>query len=152
VVIFYYFNNELVKIGLERHNYNDRELLKLAVRNYGNFNRSLGKDEKKWVDFMMKFELGLEKPDAKRATKSAFNIGIAYIVGGIIPLMGYMFTSNTIMGLRFSAAITIVCLFIFGYYKSKLTGQQPIKGALRVTFIGIVAALAAYVIASLVKQ
>jgi|688.fasta_scaffold484475_2 hypothetical protein len=49
VVIFYYFNNELVKIGLERHNYNDRELLKLAVRNYGNFNRSLGKDEKKWV-------------------------------------------------------------------------------------------------------
>jgi len=112
----------------------------------------LAKDEKKWVDFMMKFELGLEKPDAKRATKSAFNIGIAYIVGGIIPLMGYMFTSNTIMGLRFSAAITIVCLFIFGYYKSKLTGQQPIKGALRVTFIGIVAALAAYVIASLVKQ
>jgi VIT1/CCC1 family predicted Fe2+/Mn2+ transporter len=112
----------------------------------------LAKDEKKWVDFMMKFELGLEKPDAKRATKSAFNIGIAYIVGGTIPLMGYMFTSNTIMGLRFSAAITIVCLFIFGYYKSKLTGQQPIKGALRVTFIGIVAALAAYVIASLVKQ
>ena len=113
---------------------------------------AISKDKDKWVDFMMKFELGLEKPDAKRATKSAFNIGIAYIVGGIIPLMGYMFTSNTIMGLRFSAAITIVCLFIFGYYKSKLTGQQPIKGALRVTFIGIVAALAAYVIASLVKQ
>lgn len=49
MVIFYYLNNELTKIGLERHNFNDRELLKLAVRNYGNFSRSLGKDEQKWV-------------------------------------------------------------------------------------------------------
>jgi VIT1/CCC1 family predicted Fe2+/Mn2+ transporter len=107
----------------------------------------LAKDEKKWVDFMMKFELGLEKPDAKRATKSAFNIGIAYIIGGIIPLSGYIITDQPSSGLIASSIITVICLFIFGFYKSKLTGQNPFKGALRVTFIGVVAAAAAFVIA-----
>jgi VIT1/CCC1 family predicted Fe2+/Mn2+ transporter len=107
----------------------------------------LAKDEKKWVDFMMKFELGLEKPDAKRASKSAFNIGIAYIIGGIIPLSGYIITDQPSCGLIASSIITVICLFIFGFYKSKLTGQNPFKGALRVTFIGVVAAAAAFVIA-----
>lgn len=111
----------------------------------------LAKDEKKWVNFMMKFELGLEKPDEKRAAKSAFNIGIAYIVGGIIPLTGYMITDEPKTGLIYSSVITIACLFIFGYYKSKLTGQSPISGALRVTFIGVMAATAAFFIAYLVK-
>jgi VIT1/CCC1 family predicted Fe2+/Mn2+ transporter len=107
----------------------------------------LAKDEKKWVDFMMKFELGLEKPDAKRATKSAFNIGIAYVVGGVIPLSGYFITNHPADGLIASSVITVLCLFIFGFYKSKLTGQNPIKGALRVTLIGVIAAAAAFIIA-----
>jgi VIT1/CCC1 family predicted Fe2+/Mn2+ transporter len=107
----------------------------------------LAKDEKKWVDFMMKFELGLEKPDAKRATKSAFNIGIAYIIGGIIPLSGYILTNDPNTGLLASSLITVICLFVFGFYKSKLTGQNPVKGAFRVTIIGVIAAAAAFVIA-----
>jgi len=103
-----------------------------------------------WVEFMMRFELGLEKPDERRAAKSALNIGVAYVVGGALPLLGYAFTNTPIDGLKISSVLTVACLFVFGYYKSKLTGQHPIKGALRVTFIGVLAAAAAFAIAKLV--
>jgi VIT1/CCC1 family predicted Fe2+/Mn2+ transporter len=112
----------------------------------------LAKDEKKWVEFMMRYELGLEKPDEQRARKSALNIGIAYIVGGTIPLLGYVFTTTPIEGLYYSAAITVVCLMLFGYFKSKLLDQSPIQGALKTTLIGIIAAAAAFFIAKLVGQ
>jgi len=72
------------------------------------------KDKDQWVDFMMKYELGLDKPDPKRARKSAFNIGFSYVVGGLIPLTPYFFVSSPLAGLEISAVITIVCLFIFG--------------------------------------
>ncbi|MEO8148577.1 MAG: VIT1/CCC1 transporter family protein [Bacteroidia bacterium] len=107
------------------------------------------KDHDKWVDFMMRFELGLEKPDANRARKSAVNIGVSYIVGGLIPLMAYVFTETPKNGLLYSSLITIVCLFIFGYYKSKYTSQSPLLGALKVTGIGVLAAAAAFTIATL---
>lgn len=110
----------------------------------------LAKDKDKWVKFMMKYELGLEKPDANRATKSALTIGISYIVGGIIPLVPYFFTSTPIEGLKISAMITIVCLFVFGYFKSKVTGQPLLKGAIKVTVIGALAAGAAFVAAKLI--
>ena len=109
----------------------------------------LAQNEDKWVEFMMRYELGLEKPDEQRAKKSAFNIGVAYIVGGIIPLAGYIFTDHPHTGLISSSLITIVCLFVFGYYKSKMTGQPPLSGALKTTAIGVIAAAAAYFIASL---
>jgi VIT1/CCC1 family predicted Fe2+/Mn2+ transporter len=112
----------------------------------------LAKDEDKWVEFMMRYELGLEKPDAQRAHKSALNIGIAYIVGGAIPLMGYVFSNKPLHGLYYSAAITAACLLVFGYFKSKLMGQNPVEGALKTTLIGIVAAAAAFFIAKLVSQ
>src|ERR1700760_1072908 len=88
------------------------------------------RDKDKWVDFMMKYELGLDKPDPQRARKSAFNIGFSYIVGGFIPLSPYFFVSNGLSGLKISAVITLICLFIFGYFKSKLTGVHPLGGAL----------------------
>lgn len=110
----------------------------------------MAKDEDKWVDFMMKYELGLDKPDEKRAGKSAMNIGIAYIVGGIVPLSAYFFTTHPNDGLLYSSAITVCCLFIFGYFKSKFTGQPPVKGAFRTMLIGIIAAGAAFGIATLV--
>lgn len=109
----------------------------------------LAKDEKKWVEFMMRFELGLEKPDATRARNSALNIGIAYIVGGIIPLSAYFFTETPKEGLVYSSVITILCLMTFGYFKSKFTGQPPLSGAFKTALIGIVAAAAAFGIASL---
>jgi VIT1/CCC1 family predicted Fe2+/Mn2+ transporter len=101
---------------------------------------------------MMRYELGLEKPDAQRAKKSALNIGIAYIVGGTIPLLGYVFADSPLHGLYYSAGITVVCLLIFGYFKSKLMGQNPFEGAWKTTLIGIVAAAAAFLIAKLVSH
>jgi vacuolar iron transporter family protein len=107
----------------------------------------LAKDKDKWVDFMMKYELGLEKPDPNRARNSAATIGISYIIGGLIPLTAYFFTPSPTEGLMISALLTIICLFIFGYFKSKVTGQPPVNGAIKVTLIGIAAATAAYLVA-----
>jgi vacuolar iron transporter family protein len=109
----------------------------------------LSKNEEKWVNFMMKFELGLEKPDVNRAINSALTIGIAYMVGGIIPLSPYFFVSDAQTGLLYSVVLTLFTLFIFGYFKSKVTGQNPIFGAFKVTLIGAVAAGAAFFVARL---
>jgi predicted membrane protein (TIGR00267 family) len=109
------------------------------------------KDDKRWVDFMMKHELGLEQPDPKRASKSAFNIGISYVVGGLIPLTPYFFVDTALEGLKISAIITLVCLFVFGYFKSKITGVNPIIGGLKVLMIGAVAAGAAFGIAKAIE-
>ena len=109
----------------------------------------MSKDKEKWVDFMMRYELGLEKPDAKRARNSAMNIGLSYIVGGMVPLSPYFFTHVPADGLKWSAAITVICLFVFGFFKAKATGQNPLGGAIRVMLIGSVAAAAAFFIARL---
>jgi VIT1/CCC1 family predicted Fe2+/Mn2+ transporter len=100
----------------------------------------LAKDKTKWVEFMMKFELGLEKPNPNRARNSALTIGIAYFVGGLLPLSAYFFTADPAQGLIVSALFTTICLFVFGYFKSRVTGQPPLLGALKVTMIGLVAA------------
>lgn len=112
----------------------------------------MAQDKEKWVDFMMKFELGLEKPDPRRARNSAFNIGGSYIVGGLVPLSPYFFAATPIEGLRWSCVLTVICLFIFGYLKSKATGQPALAGALRVTLIGSAAAAAAFFIARLFTE
>lgn len=109
--------------------------------------REMAKNPKKWVDFMMRFELGLERPDKNRALQSAFIIAVSYVVGGLIPLSAYFFTSSAHQGLIYSSVITLLCLVVFGLVKSKLTGQPLVKGALRVTLIGTAAAAAAFLIA-----
>jgi VIT1/CCC1 family predicted Fe2+/Mn2+ transporter len=109
------------------------------------------KDKDRWADFMMKYELGLEEPDPKRARKSAFNIGASYIVGGMIPLSPYFFVDDGISGLKYSAMVTLACLFVFGFFKSKLTGTPPLKGAIKVTIIGALAAGCAFGIAKLIE-
>jgi VIT1/CCC1 family predicted Fe2+/Mn2+ transporter len=109
----------------------------------------IAKDKKQWVEFMMKYELGLEKPDPRRATKSALNIGISYVVGGLVPLSPYFFVDSPTEGLRISVAVTLLCLFVFGWFKSKMTGIQPWWGALKVMLIGAVAAAAAFGVAKL---
>lgn len=112
----------------------------------------IAKDKDRWVDFMMKYELGLEKPDPKRATKSALNIGISYIAGGIIPLSPYFFIDNSIDALKISVIATLICLFIFGFFKSRITGVHPFWGAIKVTLIGALAAAAAFGVAKLIEQ
>lgn len=112
----------------------------------------IAKDKDRWVDFMMKYELGLEKPDPKRATKSALNIGISYIAGGVIPLSPYFFIDNSLAALKISVIATLICLFIFGFFKSRITGVHPFWGALKVTLIGALAAAAAFGVAKLIEQ
>lgn len=107
----------------------------------------LSKDKIKWVNFMMKYELGLEEPNPNRARNSALTIGISYFIGGLLPLTAYFITSTPHEGLLVSILITTTCLFVFGYFKSKITGQPPVKGALKVTAIGLIAAAAAYFVA-----
>jgi vacuolar iron transporter family protein len=109
----------------------------------------ISQDKKRWVDFMMKYELGLDEPDPKRATKSALNIGLSYIVGGIIPLSPYFFISDSTQGLKVSIIVTLICLFVFGFFKAKMTGINPWIGALKVMFIGALAAAAAFGVAKL---
>lgn len=111
----------------------------------------MAKDKDRWVDFMMRYELGLEKPQENRATQSAVTIGISYIVGGIIPLSPYFFIADAHMALYYSCAITIVCLFTFGYFKSKVTGQPAFSGALKVLIIGALAAAAAFIMAKVIN-
>lgn len=107
----------------------------------------LSKDHKKWVDFMMRFELGLEKPNPKQAYQSALRIGLSYAAGGMVPLSAYVFCPTPAQGLLYSSIITILCLMIFGYWKAKFTGQNRLKGMFSVTFTGIAAAGAAFAIA-----
>ncbi len=112
----------------------------------------MAKDKDKWVNFMMRFELGLEKPHPNRARNSAIVIGISYIVGGLIPLSSYFFAPTVDKGFMWSCIVTTICLFIFGALKSKATGQPVLMGALKVTMIGIVAAAAAYFIAKAIME
>ena len=112
--------------------------------------REMAKDPKKWVDFMMRFELGLERPDKNRALQSALVIGISYVIGGLIPLSAYFFTDTTRDGLLYSCFITMVCLIAFGLIKSKLTGQPLFKGTLRVALVGTLAAGAAFILAKII--
>ena len=144
---------------IKTHYQTERNEVKEIFGNYGLSPDSqeiimneMEKDPDKWVDFMMRFELGLEKPDINRARQSARNIGVAYIVGGIVPLSAYMFTSSPQTGLFVSAVVTVICLLVFGYFKSKVTGQSPLKGATRTAMIGILAAGAAYMFARLFSQ
>ncbi|MBO0952205.1 VIT1/CCC1 transporter family protein [Fibrella forsythiae] len=109
----------------------------------------LAKDKTKWVDFMMKYELGLDEPDPNRATKSALTIGVSYVVGGLVPLMPYFLVKLPHEALLYSCVVTLVCLFIFGYFKSKVTGQPPFSGAVKVMLIGALAAAAAFGVARL---
>ena len=105
----------------------------------------------KWVDFMMKFELGLDEPHPKRAAQSARNIALAYVVGGFIPLSAYFFSSSPNQSLLYSVVITLIALLAFGYFKAKATGQNKWTGAFRTATIGALAAGAAFGIARLIS-
>ena len=100
-----------------------------------------------WVDFMMRFELGLETPDPKRALLSAVTIAGAYIAGGFIPLGPYIFLPKASTALVVSVAITLLALAIFGYVKGRFTGAPPVRSSIQTLLIGGLAAGAAFVIA-----
>jgi vacuolar iron transporter family protein len=101
----------------------------------------------KWRDFMMRFELGLEAPDPKRALESAMTIAVAYIVGGLIPLAPYLALSSAQAALKASVLVTLIALIVFGYIKGKFTGAGPLRSAVQTAIIGSLAAAAAFAIA-----
>jgi len=109
------------------------------------------KNPKKWVDWMMRFELGLEQPDPRRAVQSAATIAFSYIAGGFIPLAPYMMIGEASAALPYSVAATIVALAIFGYGKGHFTGAPKIRSAFRTTIIGGLAAAVAFTIAKLIR-
>ncbi len=156
-----HYASELKREYMEVDMYPEKE--KQEVRDvfneYGLSNESteaiveeLSRDKDKWVKFMMRYELGLEQPDINRARQSALTIGISYIIGGIVPLSSYfpIFTDNAHDGFVYSCFITAICLFVFGYFKTKIIGQPPFMGAIKTLFIGALAAGSAYVIAHLI--
>jgi len=108
-------------------------------------------DRKRWVDFMMRYELGLEEPDPKRAVSSATTIAASYIAGGFIPLAPYFFLSNVETGLLASVGVTVTALFIFGCIKARFTGIPVWRGGFETTLIGGLAAAAAFSIARLFR-
>ena len=100
-----------------------------------------------WVDFMMRFELGLERPEPSRAVWSALTIGGAYALGGFIPLLPYMLMKHPATALAVSSVITIVALAVFGYVKGYFTGMRPSRSAYQTVLIGGLAASVAFLIA-----
>lgn len=110
----------------------------------------ISKDKNKWADFMMKFELKMEKPAKNRAIKSASTIALSYLVGGFIPLFPYIIVSNSKTGFIVSCIVTIMALIIFGYLKSKVTGRPLLTGTIKVTLTGVIAAAAAFLLAKAV--
>ena len=112
---------------------------------------ALTKKPKQWVDFMMRFELGLEEPDPKRALQSAFTIAGSYIAGGFIPLSPYMVFHSSHQALLWSALVTLAALGVFGYIKGRFTGSRPGRSALQTIVIGGLAAGAAFLIAKAIS-
>lgn len=117
----------------------------------GTIVQALTRRPKEWVDFMMRFELGLEEPDPKRAHQSAATIAASYIAGGIIPLSPYMFLHSVRHALGWSVVVTLIALGVFGYIKGRFTGAHALRSALQTVVIGGLAAGAAFLLAKAIS-
>lgn len=112
---------------------------------------SLAARPEAWVDFMMRFELGLEEPEPRRALISALTIAGSYVVGGFIPLSPYILLADIQIAQIASVVTTLTALLVFGYIKGRLTGTYPLRSALQTMLVGGVAAFVAFAIAKLVS-
>lgn len=138
-----YPDREKWEVAAILHRYGVRgEVLRQAVE-------AIAADRKRWVDFMMRFELELAEPDPNRAASSAATIGGAYAAGGLIPLLSYMIFAETRPALFLSCTVTGIALFGFGWLKARATGLPPLRGAMQTLAIGGTAALVAYLVASI---
>lgn len=112
--------------------------------------QALSADKTKWIDFMMRFELGLEEPDPRRALRSAITIACSYIAGGMIPLFPYFLLPNIGEALKLSVAVTLIALAVFGFVKAGFTGTNRMRGAIQTMLVGGLAAAAAFALAKVV--
>lgn len=108
-------------------------------------------DQRRWVDFMMKFELGIDRPDPRRALTSAITIALSYVAGGLIPLSPYFFAASLGTAFCLSVALTLFALFVFGFVKGRFTVARPVRSAWQTLAVGGCAAAAAYGIARAVS-
>jgi vacuolar iron transporter family protein len=123
----------------------------LAPEEYAGVVEGLKSKPAAWRDFMMRFELGLEEPDPKRAVQSAITIALSYVAGGLVPLAPYMLFGSVTTGFYFSVASTLVALAVFGFVKGQFTGVSRLKSALQTVLVGGLAATAAYGLARLIS-
>jgi VIT1/CCC1 family predicted Fe2+/Mn2+ transporter len=151
-----HFASERAREELETKEMPEEEAAEVAaiLRSYGLADdmvaavvNSIRADKKRWVDFMMRFELGLEEPDPKRARNSALTIALSYIAGGFVPLAPYFFFHSVHSALIGSVIVTLLALLIFGYIKGRFTTARPFRSAWQTVIVGGLAATAAFVIA-----
>ena len=151
-----HFASERAREELETKEMPEKEAAEVAdvLRSYGleedmlaSVVNSIRADQKRWVDFMMRFELGLEEPDPKRARNSALTIALSYIAGGFVPLAPYFFFHSVHSALIGSVIVTLLALLVFGYIKGRFTTTRPFRSAWQTVIVGGLAATAAFVIA-----
>jgi VIT1/CCC1 family predicted Fe2+/Mn2+ transporter len=155
-----HYNAERMREWLEIEKMPEEEANEVAAvfRSYGlndeqiaSMVGAISSDPKRWVDFMMRFELGLETPDPARARHSAITIGGSYVVGGLIPLAPYIFLSSISSALWASVGVTLMALLAFGYIKGRFTGISPLRGGFQTVLTGGLAAAAAFAIARIIR-
>lgn len=134
----------------------EREEVASVFRHYGLSDAQIApilasfeKDAESWVDFMMRFELGLERPESGRSLQAALTIGGAYVAGGLVPMAPYFFLADAHAALPWSAAMTLLALLAFGFVKGRFTSGKPWRSAFHTTLVGSLAAVAAFTIARL---
>jgi vacuolar iron transporter family protein len=151
-----HFNSERAREERETEEMPEKEATEVAdvLRSYGlegdqvsTVVKSICADKQRWVDFMMRFELGLEEPDPKRASRSALTIAGSYIAGGLVPLAPYFFFTSVQTALIGSVVVTLLALLVFGYIKGLFTTARPFRSAWQTVVVGGLAATAAFVIA-----
>jgi len=155
-----HYDSELKREGYEIKHLRDREVSEVEeiLSEYGlrgnalkTVVKSITSNHERWLKFMMKFELNLERPDPKRALISAATISMAYIVGGLIPLMPYIFISDIMPALKISVIATSIALVLFGWIKGRFTGVNQGRSALQTLVIGALASSAAFGLARLLS-
>jgi VIT1/CCC1 family predicted Fe2+/Mn2+ transporter len=109
--------------------------------------RCISADQQRWINFMMRFELGLEEPDPRRARTSAWTIALSYMAGGLVPLAPYMVSASVEWGMLGSIGLTLAALVVFGYIKGRFTTARPWRSAVQTMLVGALAAGAAFVLA-----
>lgn len=110
------------------------------------------KDRRRWVEFMMREELGLLEPRASGAYKTSLTIGMSYIVGALVPLFPFLIPLTIHQALLLSSVTTLSALFLVGVFKSRFTGAAWWRSGLETTLIGAAAAGAAYVLVRLLSH
>ena len=151
-----HYDSEVAREGYEIAHLRPREVeeVETVFRDYGLSGPNLTavvdavtSDRKRWIDFMMRFELGLERPDPRRAPVSALTIGGSYLVGGLIPLFPYMLMASLMEALQISVVVTGIALAVFGAVKGHFTGVNKFKSAFQTLLVGGLAAGAAFALA-----